>query len=189
MTIHDELVRELIKLADWGKPTGYIINIVGSANIKYVLEELFYCSEERKTPVSVGFQLVEMTPDIVVTVIDSGKRTAIEVENDINWDFADSLRQVRKYRRNYKDFDDVVVIIPKRYERFARLYKKEGFQVYLWKATRIWECMRCGNEMEDERTVKPKCSSKDCSSTEQTLKGLKEESKDIFEPFEYPIKS
>jgi len=186
MTIHDELVRELIMLADWGKPTGYIIEIVGSANIKYVLEELFHHRAQR---VSGKIHYIEMTPDIVVTNLSSGKKTAIEVEGDINWDFAHSLRQVKKYKRNSREFQDVVVIIPKRYERFARLYKKEGFRVYLWKATRIWECMQCGNVMEDERTTKPRCSSKDCNSTEQTLKGLKEESKDIFEPFEYPVKS
>jgi len=186
MTIHDELVRELIKLADWGKPTGYIINIVGSANIQYVLEELFYWRGHEQVKYDT---YVEMAPDIVVTNKESGKRTAIEVKGDINWNFADSLRQIKKYKRNSRQFHDVVIIIPKRYERFARLYKKEGFRVYLWKATRIWECMRCGNEMEDERTVKPRCSIKECKTTEQMLKGLKEESKDIFEPFEYPIKS
>ena len=189
MTIHDELVLELIKPDEWGKPTGYVIRIVGNGKIKYVLEDLFYCAEERNTPISRDFKLIEMTPDIVVTNLSSGKKTAIEVEGDINWDFAHSLRQVKKYKRNSREFQDVVVIIPKRYERFARLYKKEGFRVYLWKATRIWECMQCGNVMEDERTTKPRCSSKDCNSTEQTLKGLKEESKDIFEPFEYPVKS
>jgi len=182
MTIHDELVRELIKLADWGKPTGYIIEIVGSANIKCVLEELFYNHEERKDPVFVGFKIVEMTPDIFVTNQSTGKTTAIELESDVKWDFAHSLRQIKKYRRNSKDFNDVVVIIPKKYEQFAPLYKLEGFRVYLWKATRIWEC-RCKEVTEDERTVKPKCLS--CKSTELEFKGVKDVK---FEPFEYPVK-
>lgn len=185
MTIHDELVLKLIDPDPMSrKPRGYIINIVGSANIKYVLEELFYFAEARETPISAGFQFVEMAPDIVVTNRSTGKTTAIELENDVKWDFAHSLRQVKKYRRNSKDFDDVVIIIPKRYERFAKLYDEEGFQVHLWEATRIWECMKCGNVMEDKRTLKPRCEKQDCKSNEQALKGLEEKSRDIFKPYE-----
>jgi len=183
MTIHDELVLELIKPDRRRQPTGYITQIVGGRNVNYILEELFYCSEERKTPVSTGFQLVEMTPDIVVTNQSTGKTTAIELESDVDWDFANSLRQIKKYKRNSKDFNNVVVIIPKKYERFAMLYENEGFPVYFWKATRIWEC-RCGKVMEDERIVKPRCSS--CNSTELEFKRVKDVK---FEPFEYPAKS
>lgn len=182
MTIHDELVLKLIDPdPKSGKPRGYIINIVGSANIRYVLEEYYL---EPRVLIRETVHLVEMTPDIVVTDLKSGKTTAIEIENDIQWDFAHSLQQVKKYRENRREFKDVVVIIPKRYERFAILYKNEGFRVYLWEATRIWECMQCGSQMEEARTIKPKCKKRNCNSKEQSLKGLREQSEDIFEPFE-----
>ncbi len=183
MTIHDELVLKLIAPDPASrKPRGYINNIVGSSNIKYILEEVFYWRGHEQVVLRT---YVKMAPDIVVTNISSGKTTAIEVETDIEWDFAHSLRQLKKYKNNRKDFKEVVVIIPKKYERYASLYDEQGFQVHLWEATRIWECMRCGNEMEDKRTIKPKCSATSCNSTEQILKGLKENSRDIFTPFEH----
>ena len=39
MTIHDELVLELIKPDEQGKATGYLVRMTGSANIKYFLEK------------------------------------------------------------------------------------------------------------------------------------------------------
>jgi hypothetical protein len=186
MTIHDELVRKLIDLDPVSsKPRGYIIKIIGSANIDPILEELFYWQGSEQQLLNT---YVEMSPDIVATNPTSGNTTAIEMETDIDWDFAHSLQQIKKYRRNRGAFQKVVVIIPKRYERFAGLYEKQGFEVHLWKATRIWECVRCGNRMEEEKTVKPKCSSRNCCSTEQILVDLKEKSMDIFKPFEHPTK-
>jgi hypothetical protein len=183
MTIHDELVLKLIDPDPASrKPRGYIINIVGSSNIKYILEEVFYWRGHNQVVLRTH---VKMAPDIVVTNISSGKTTAIEVETDMQWDFAHSLQQLNKYKANRKDFQDVVVIIPKRYERFAPLYKEQGFQVHLWEATRIWECVQCGNVTEEKRTIKPKCSSQDCNSREQILKDLKESSREIFKPFEH----
>lgn len=181
MTIHDELVLKLIKPNKQGKPIGYILNIigVGSGKIKCVLEELFYL---RQKEMAGRIQYEKMAPDIVATNLNSAKKTAIEIENDIQWDFAHSLQQVKKYKRN-PEFQDVVVIIPKRYERFARLYKNEGFRVYLWKATRLWECVDCGRVMPDERTAKPKCSDKLCNSSDRVLIGLKEKSEDTFTLF------
>jgi len=175
MTIHDELVLELIKRDKWGKPTGYIIQIVGSRNIKIRLEDLFYWRGHEQQMLGT---YVEMTPDIVVTNLNSGKVTAIELETDIEWDFANSLRQIKKYRKNSKDFQDVVVIIPRKYERFGIVYKEEGFRVYFWEATRIWKC-RCKKIIEDTRTIKPRCSS--CRSTELEFNGIKDVK---FEPFE-----
>lgn len=128
----------------------------------------------------------EMSPDIVATNPTSGKTTTIEMETDIDFNFAHSLQQIKKYKKHYRAFQKVVVIIPERYERFANLYATQGFGVHLWKATRIWECMRCGNRMEEEKIIKPRCSK--CNSTEQILIDLKEESMDIFKPFEHPTK-
>jgi len=183
MTIHDELVLKLIDPDPMSrKPRGYIIKIVSSSNIKYILEEVFY-QQNPKTPFVREY--IKMSPDVVATNLKSNKTTAVEVETDMQWDFAHSLQQLNKYKGNRKDFQDVVVIIPKRYERFAPLYEEQGFQVHLWEATRIWECVRCGNATEEKRTIKPKCSSQDCNSTEQVLKGLKESSREIFKPFEH----
>ena len=184
MTIHDELVRELIYPDEWGKPQGYITQIVGGTKIKCVIEELFY---RRVAEMAGKIEYEKMTPDIVVFNQSTRKTTAIELENDIEWDFGQSLRQVKKYKRNDQEFNDVVVIIPKRYERFASLYKEQGFRVYLWKATRIWKCVDCGNKMEDERTAKPKCSNKSCKSSDRVLIGLKESSSYFFKPVKYQI--
>lgn len=173
MTIHDELILELIKPDKSGKPTGDIIKIVGKSDIKYYVEQMqnWFEVDQRKHTASGMYEdiskQVTIIPDIVVRI--ANKETAIELENDIQWDFASSLRQVTKYLTVIKD---VVVIIPKEYERFATLYKNEGFRVWLWKATRIWACMRCGSIKEEERTVQPRCS--ECKSTEQRLKGLKD---------------
>ena len=170
MTIHDELILELIMPDKAGKPTGKIIEIIGTSNLRYRLELSRDITENFET-------IATITPDIVVMnlnskdMIVSNRESAIELENDIQWDFADSLRQIRKYGEEFKD---VVVIIPKEYERFASLYKNEGFRVWFWKAIRVWECMQCGTITEERRTVKPRCSGKNCNSTEQRLKGLKD---------------
>lgn len=121
-----------------------------------------------------------MTPDVFVRVRDSGKTIAIELETDVQWDFGQSLHQIKKYRRNSRDFNLVVVIIPKEYVRFALLYRQENFPVYLWRASRVWECMQCGNIAVEERTVKPRCSVESCHSNEQRLKGLRDA---FFEEF------
>lgn len=176
MTIHDELILELIKPDKWGKPTGDIIKIVGTSKIEYRLEESvvsrYKTIATSKEVRQVVWKESEMAPDILVKDLNSKKVTAVELENDIQWDFGQSLRQVKKYKRAMKW--DVVVIIPKEYERFAILYKNEGFRVWLWKATRLWQCLRCGTITEEERTVKPKCPNKECKSNEQRLKGLKD---------------
>jgi hypothetical protein len=57
------------------------------------------------------------------------------------------------------------------------LYKKEGILVYLWKAKRRWQCLRCGTENEKEGPVTPMCSNSDCgnhSPNEFRLVGLKD---------------
>ncbi len=173
MTIHDELILELVKPDKSGKPTGDIIKITGTGKIRVKLEESTSSYQYLDEKITV-------TPDIVVDFEKTSKfqirrvgqnDLAIELENDIQWDFADSLQQVKKYDEL---FDKVVVIIPREYERFAPLYKNEGFRVWFWKATRVWECMQCGTITEERRTVKPRCSGKNCNSTEQRLKDVKD---------------
>src|SRR3989304_7124748 len=100
MTIHDELVLELIRPDRQSKPTGYVIHIVGTGDINYVLEEMFYWRGHYEQIINT---FVKMAPDIVVTKVATGKKVAIEIEGDFEWDFAHSLRQVKRYRRNSKD--------------------------------------------------------------------------------------
>ena len=156
MKIHDALVYELVKPTGHGEPTGEIIRIIGSKKIKYQLEETE--TFQRRATHSLETIIDYMTPDIVVTRLrpspGEAPKAVIEVETDVDFDFAKSLRQVKKYRRIAPD---VRVVIPKEYEKFASLYANEGFRVWLWKATRKYECLRCGNVTTIEGPYKPKC--------------------------------
>lgn len=173
MTIDDELIREFVKLNKKGKPIGqYIINLAGSDHIECKLEETYSMRNPYNPHAEFTGDYVKMTPDIVVTNLDTDVTTAIEIENDIQWDFGKSLRQIKMYRKNTSNFQNVVIIIPKKYERFARYYKTEGFEVWLWEATRLWECMKCDTKIPSKRTGKPKCTNQDCKSTELALMGL-----------------
>ena len=155
MTIDDELLLELIKPDSSGKigDNAPILNIIGEKEIVYTLEEstirtAIYGSRNANT-----VDVVKMTPDIVLAKRERtsssgvryenfpndiitlyGQNIAIEIENDIQWDFQDSLKQLKKYKLN---FPDTRVIIPADYIRFAPLYKNEGFRVYLWKTEQI----------------------------------------------------
>lgn len=113
-------------------------------------------------------KFVRMSPDIVIHSVSPSKTIAIELENDVNWDFGHSLRQIRKYKRN-RAFQEVIVIIPKKYERFAILYANQGFRVYLWKATRLWECNACEQIIEGNKATK--CKTAHCRG-EMEFKGI-----------------
>jgi hypothetical protein len=178
MTIDDELLLDIIKPNKLGEPEGNLIReIVGSSSIKYALEELvwflrgFQCEiDGHKVSTSKD---VTICPDIIITLLkEENKQIAIELENDIQWDFGHSLRQIKDYQYKFKD---TRIIIPEEFIRYAPLYKNEGFRVYLWKAKRLWQCLRCGNETQKEGPVAPKCQS--CNNASQTdfrLVGLRE---------------
>lgn len=161
MTIDDELILELIKpneLGEVGKGA-LIVRVVGTKNIKYQLEEpTWYWKTYEDHKGSTLYRTkkeVIITPDIIITIPkESDKQIAIELENDIQWDFGESLRQVKKYRDR---FPDTRIIIPEEYQRFAPLYKNEGFRVYLWNATRVWQCMVCGDLAYEVGPIPPKC--------------------------------
>jgi len=174
MTIHDELVLKLIEPDKSGKATGYVTEIIGSKNINYTLEDTFWWRGHYEQILGT---FVRMSPDIVIHSISPSKTTAIELENDEHWDFGHSLRQVRKYKRN-SAFEEVVVVIPKKYERFAILYANQGFKVYLWKATRLMECNKCGEGPSDNKPTK--CKTANCKG-ELELIGIKDVD---FMPFE-----
>jgi hypothetical protein len=184
MTIDDELILELIKPNRFGEvgEGALIIKVVGTKKVDYDLEQTTYHWREwfDKDGQKRESKMIPMTPDIMAKVvsIEGGKRQivtiAIELENDLQWDFGESLRQLRKYKLNFKD---TRIIIPNDYERFAPLYKKAGFRVYLWKAKRRWQCLKCGTETTKEGPVIPKCSNAKCgnhSQNEFRLVGLKD---------------
>jgi hypothetical protein len=172
MKLQDALVYELIKPTRLGEPTGAIINVVGTKNIKYVIEEP-HEFQQRATH-SIETIVEQMTPDLVVTRLrpQQGEQVTvvIEVETDVDFDFGASMRQIKKYRKISRE---IHVIIPRAEENFAPLYRNEGFRVWLWEATRIWECMRCGAVKEENKILQPRCSETSCRSSEQRLKGLK----------------
>ncbi len=165
MTIDDELLIELIKPNRKGRVGNgaLIIKIVGTKNIEYQLEHpLDYQTRDD----AYNRRWSVMTPDITVTPPQKGeKQIAIEVENDIQWDFGASLRQVKKYQQKF----DTRIIIPEEYKRFAPLYKNEGFRVYLWKAKRKWQCQKCETITLNESRVPPKCSNEECNNKSQNL--------------------
>jgi len=173
LKIHDALIVELIKPDRNGEATGDIIKIVGGSEITYQLEELVYWRGHYQRMMGT---FIEMSPDILVTRLRpaSGEmaQVAIELETDADFDFGKSLRQIKNYKSK---FADVRVIIPagKEYERFAPLYKNEGFRVWLWKAIRVWQCLRCENVTEKEGAIQPKCNK--CNKyTEHELIELKD---------------
>ena len=177
MTIDDELILELIKPNIHGKvgERALIIKIVGTRKIKYELEEPTHYWGFYEGSIAPKSELVKITPDITVTIPQEQERQiAIELENDVHWDFGESLRQVKKYKGK---FEDTRVIIPEEYKRFAPLYKNEGFRVYLWKAKRRWQCLRCGTITDKEGPIQPICKNKECgnkSRNEFRLVGVKD---------------
>lgn len=177
MKLHDALVYEIIKPNRQGEPQGDLIKIIGSSNIKYKIED----PEEFQTRAQHSLETIreEMTPDLTVTRLrpaaGESSIVVVEVETDVDFDFGQSMRQIRKYLKISRE---VRVIIPKTEEAFAPLYRSQDFRVWTWQATRVWECLRCGKVQEEKRILVPRCSG--CKSPEQRLIGLKDA---IFEEF------
>lgn len=192
MTIDDELILELIKPDSNGRITekALIVSLAGTKKIQYRLEEsTYYFETYRSSGDKYKTEIIKMTPDITIwkkpekhwktvvkdamqrAVIGPDTGIAVELENDIQWDFQSSLKQVKKYKG---EFQDTRVIIPDDFRRFAPLYRNEGFRVYLWRAKRRWQCLRCGKENEKEGPVTPKCSCGNHSQNEFRLIGLKD---------------
>jgi len=159
MTIDDELLLELFKPDRYGKvgKDALIQKVVGTLNINYKLEEP---KDYQTKSDAVQRTWSIMTPDIIITIPIQQKEIAIELENDVHWDFQASIRQVKKYRQEF----DTRVIIPYDYKRFAPLYKNEGLRVWLWQAKRKWKCLRCETVTVNESRVPPECSNKKCKN-------------------------
>jgi hypothetical protein len=179
MTVDDELILELIRPNRLGEvgDDALITKVVGTKNLAYKLEEMrIYVGvfeEKAETGLRRFHKDIEIIPDIFIT-LSKGEEIVIEIENDIHWDFQESLRQVKKYQRK---FPDTRIVIPEDYKRFAPLYKNENVRVYLWKANRRWQCLKCGIETQKEGSVVPFCSNQKCNNHNQSdfrLVGLKD---------------
>ena len=170
MTIDDELLLELIKPDRIGKigKEALVLKILANYRkeiIGYKLEESTYYWNTYEFGTIPKQELVKMTPDITVAIHkeDQVRLIAIELENDIHWDFGESLRQLKRYKGNIKFFD-TIVIIPYEYKRFAPLYKNEGLRVWLWRAKRKWQCLRCETITVNESRVPPQCKNEKCKN-------------------------
>jgi hypothetical protein len=178
MTIDDELLLEIIKPDRAGKCStdALLFKIINDKQfVGYKLEEdtIYYEHYSDGNLPSMKVEPVTMTPDITVLVLQGGGKStreiAIEVENGYKWDFQESLRQVKKYQ---KQFLDVRMVIPEEYRRFAPLLKNEYIRVFLWKAKRKWQCLRCGTETVKEGPISPKCSCNNNNQNDFRLIGL-----------------
>ena len=171
MTIHDEIILKLIEKDENGVMLLHkITNLPENEEISFRIEHSF--------TLVLADSVVLATPDIIVFLKEPlrGSKNpyanppingfAIELENDIEWDFADSLRQIKKYFQGYYP----IVIIPKIYERFKVLYEHEKIDVWLWSSKRVWECMDCGNIQISDKSGKPSCTK--CHSNQLRLKGI-----------------
>jgi hypothetical protein len=174
MTIDDELILALLKPQKDGKvgKDAPIIGMIGAGDIEYKLEEIdsFYLDPEAV----IKKEKTYISPDITVFEKSGNMRiVAVEIENDLKWDFMESMQQVKKYKNKM----ETRVIIPDDYSRFAPLYKNEGFRVYLWKAIRRWQCLECGTEIEKGGHIVPVCPNNKCKNhnpNEFSLVGLKD---------------
>ena len=196
MTISDELLYEIIKPKSNGE-TGDdapIIDIVGKKKIAYKIEKFTAYTQKLGTGKNIEFDIVKITPDILVKINSENSNVetngglaqnpeqyiALEIENDVQWDFKKSLRQLKKIKCR---FPDTRVLIPKEYERFAPFYVNEGIRVYIWDAKRIWKCMKCGTDTEKRGLITPMCSKPKCKNHKQNefrLSGLNETIIDEF---------
>ena len=190
MTITDELLYEILKPNSNGKISSDapIRKIIGKQEIAYKLEKSTSYTQKFGYGEQKELDIVKITPDILIRLPSSNNTlqnnqnlssdfkqfVAIEIENDIHWDFKKSLRKLKRYKIR---FPDTRVIIPKDYSRFSPFYINEGIKVYLWSAKRVWQCLKCETETVIEGLTIPKCSKPKCKSHKQNefrLIGLKD---------------
>lgn len=179
MTITDELLFEILKPKSNGKISydAPITKILGKKEIVYKIDKSTSYTQKIGSGNNKELDIVKITPDILVKVSGSNnsengsltnqkseKYVAIEIENDVHWDFKKSLRKLKRYKAR---FPDTRVIIPKEYQRFAPFYLNEGIQVYLWEARRKWQCLKCETETIMKGLITPKCSKPKCKSHKQ----------------------
>ena len=181
MTIDDELLVGIFKPERDGKVgNGALITKMLGADasmISYRLEvsrvyEKPYIVQDKHAVWTEGNETVKIIPDFVVTLHNlnaDDSEIAFELENDIDWRFQETLRQIKKYQEKYSD---TRIIIPKEYTRFSAFFRNEGFRVYLWEAVRIWQCLRCKKTTNQQGPFTPKCTCGNQNLREFRLSGL-----------------
>ena len=174
-TIHDALLKELVKKDDKGKYPN-LIELVRRG--KFTVE----CSVDLNEKGCVDVVLTYPNP-ISCRVTEGGgliiapgphKPTAFELMTDIDFDVGKKLEQLNRYKRGY---DDTRVIIPEEYkEDYAQLFSINNIMVHVWKGTRRWKCKKCEGvtEVKDSSMKPNRCSSKSCTSTDLYFIGLKD---------------
>lgn len=187
MGIHSELVLALCQRDEKGNIP--LVKVVRTTNIEVQFEESMYLPAGGQPDYTAPLPPVGITPDIIVRTLGIPRRKiAIEVESGIDFDLGKTLRQLKKYRKMFKE---TKLIIPKKQEKFAPIFRNEGFPVYLWTATRIWECMKCSQKTYAKTNFKPHCSNTHCNKTRPLkLVGLKEiELEEYTKPLQKPFKN
>lgn len=186
MGIHSELILALCQRDEKGQLP--LVKVVGTANIEVRFERSMYLPARDRPDFTAPLPPRGITPDIIVTTLGIPKRKiAVEVKGDIDFEPEKTLRQIKKYSVMF----ETKLIIPEEQEKYAPYFKNEGFRVYLWRATRIWECMKCGRQTYEKTSIKPRCSNTQChASRSLRLAGLKEiELDEYLKPLQKPLKN
>ena len=175
-TIHDALLKELVKKDDKGKYPN-LIELVrhGKFTVK--------CSVDlRNGKGCIDVVLTYPNPIYCRVTEDGGlvmadgphTPTAFELVTDIDFEVGKKLEQLNRYKREYHD---TRVIIPEEYkEDYAQLFSINDITVHVWKGTRRWKCKKCENVTEVKgSSMKPnRCSSNSCTNTDLYFIGLKD---------------
>jgi hypothetical protein len=174
-TIHDALLKELVKQDDKGKYPN-LIELVrrGKFTVKCSvdLRNENGCIDVVLTYPKPIYWVKENT--VLITRQTPPKPTAFELVTDIDFDVGKKLEQLNRYKREY---EDTRVIIPEEYkEDYAQLFSINDIVVHVWKGTRRWKCKKCGHVTEvKESSMQPnRCSFESDKKTDLYFIGLKD---------------
>ena len=171
MGLHYDLILALLNRSNGEAPLPRVVG-VGWGRMDVEFEALRYLPVKDRPDYSAPLPPKGVAPDLVVTVLGKEKkRFAIELETGMPFDVGKTLRQVKKYTEL---FEVVVLMMPEEGERYAPIFKNEGIRVYLWTATRDYQCMSCRKHTFDVTSIKPKCSQ--CKASQRALRyfGIKD---------------
>lgn len=176
------MVLALLSRSNGDVPITRIVG-VGMGRIDVEFEALRYLPAQDQPDYTAPLPPKGVAPDLIVTILGKEKkRFAIELETGIPFvDVGKTLRQVKKYT---KLFQVVVLIMPEEAGRYAPIFKNEGIRVYLWTATREYQCMKCKKHTLDATSIKPRCSKCDASDRALRYSGIKDTK---FEEYKKPL--
>ena len=183
MGIHSLLVLRLCRDEKGEIP---LVKVVGTSNIEVRFGESYLLPVTDQPDFTAPLPPRGITPDIVVTRLGESDTIAIEVKGDIRFDPEKTLEQIKKYSKIF----EVRLIIPKEQEKYGPYFRNEGFRVYLWKATRVWQCESCLESTHEKTRIKPRCSNQRCKSPHKLslLDLIEIEIEDHDKPLEKPFK-